>query len=256
MKNTLSIGMGVLACLSKQHNRGIRMKYVISCLLLILTCTSCCRSTGDVWEDTKSAGRYFGKGFCVLAGQDDCYYQNGIRDDFCCYQEEDPFCQFDALEDETAHGRLGMKPVDFPQPREMPGEPGSKLPSLEAFIDPSTYPELAKSFQNVQFAYDNSQVKGEDSIARVRAAANYMKAHPNVYVFVEGHCDERGPEAYNLALGSRRANSVRNMLIAEGVNKDRIFTISYGKERPLVLDHHDEARAINRRAEFKVYKPS
>lgn len=80
-----------------------------------------------------------------------------------------------------------------------------------------------------------------------------MRSHPNTYVFVEGHCDERGPEAYNLSLGAKRGNAVRNLLINEGVDPDHIFTISYGKERPLVFEHHEEAWAQNRRAEFKVY---
>lgn len=70
---------------------------------------------------------------------------------------------------------------------------------------------------------------------------------------MEGHCDERGPEAYNLALGSRRAHAVRNMLLQQGVHPDQVFTISYGKERPLVMEHHDEGWAQNRRAEFKIY---
>jgi peptidoglycan-associated lipoprotein len=231
------------------------MKYAISCLLITMTLTGCCRSTCDVWEDTKTAGRYFGKGLGVLSGQYGDEYAVCDPNEFYRHEEDDPYCQFVGLEDENAQGVLGMKPVDFPQPREMPGDPGSRLPGLEAFIDPSTDPELAKVFQNVHYAYDSSQVKGDDNVGKVRAAANYMKAHPDLYVFVEGHCDERGPEAYNLALGSRRANTVRNMLIAEGVSKDHIFTISYGKERPLVLDRHEEGHCKNRRAEFKVYRP-
>jgi peptidoglycan-associated lipoprotein len=168
---------------------------------------------------------------------------------------DDPYAQFIPLEDESARGPMGMKPVQMAQPKELPGDPGSRLPGIEAFIDPSTDPELARVFQNIQFSYDSSAVKDASTIAQVRGVANYMKSHPDLYLFVEGHCDERGPEAYNLALGARRANTVRAMLLTEGVNKDHVFTISYGKERPLVMEHHDEARAKNRRVEFKVYRP-
>ncbi len=81
-----------------------------------------------------------------------------------------------------------------------------------------------------------------------------MRFHPNIYIFIEGHTDERGPQAYNLALGSRRANTVRNLLINEGVDPDRLFTISYGKERPVILERHEEGWAKNRRGEFKIYE--
>jgi peptidoglycan-associated lipoprotein len=97
-------------------------------------------------------------------------------------------------------------------------------------------------------------VKGDDNLQTLQNVADYMRSQPNLYVFVEGHCDERGPEAFNLALGSRRSNAVRNLLINAGVSPDNVFTISYGKERPLVLEHHEEAWGKNRRAEFKVYK--
>ncbi len=226
-------------------------------LFLTLALTGCgCRSSCDVWEDSKTASRYFGKGLGVLTGRCSESDEACSREDFCFYEDDDAYCQFVPLEDDSPEGLMGMNRVDFPQPREMPGDPGSKLPGIEAFVDPSTDPVLNKSFQNIQFAYDSSQVKSDDNVTKLRAVASFMKAHPDVYLSVEGHCDERGPEAYNLALGARRANTVRNMLITEGVDKDHVFTISYGKERLLVLDHHDEAHAKNRRAEFKVYRPS
>lgn len=219
--------------------------------------TGCCRSTCDVWDDTKTASRYFGKGLGALTGQDCCYDDSCRREDFCCVCDDgyDPYAQFVPLEDEDAKRVAGMRAIDIAQPREMPGDPGSQLPGFDAFIDPATDPVLSKVFQNVLFAYDNSQVKGEENIAKLRTAANYLKAHPQLYVFVEGHCDCHGAEAYNLALGARRANIVRNMLIAEGVDKDHVFTISFGKERLLVLENHEEAHSKNRRAEFKVYRP-
>ena len=141
----------------------------------------------------------------------------------------------------------------MPQPKETPGDPGSSIPGIEAFRDPSTNPQLSGVFRNVYFEYNSHLVKGENADV-VRRVADYMRGHPNTYVFVEGHCDERGPEAFNLSLGARRSNGVRSMLVADGVNPDHIFTISFGKERPLVMDHHEEAWSQNRRAEFKVYE--
>ena len=88
---------------------------------------------------------------------------------------------------------------------------------------------------------------------RIRAIAAYMKRNPGTYLFVEGHCDERGAEAYNLALGAKRSNSVRNLLIKEGVSPDNVFTVSYGKERPADFGHTEDSWAKNRRAEFKIY---
>ena len=74
-----------------------------------------------------------------------------------------------------------------------------------------------------------------------------------MYVIIEGHCDERGPEAYNLALGTRRANYVRSIFLKTGVKADQIHTVSLGKEYPFALGHNQEAWKQNRRAHFRVH---
>ena len=84
--------------------------------------------------------------------------------------------------------------------------------------------------------------------------AVFLKKHPSVCLFIEGHTDERAPEAYNLSLGTKRSNCVRSLLIKQGVNKEQLFTISYGKERPAELGHASESWAKNRRAQFKIYQ--
>lgn len=76
----------------------------------------------------------------------------------------------------------------------------------------------------------------------------WLKSDPSVKVIVEGHCDERGTREYNLALGEKRANSVKQYLITSGVESNRIKTISYGKERPAFVGSGDEIWAKNRRA--------
>ena len=78
--------------------------------------------------------------------------------------------------------------------------------------------------------------------------AAWLKKYPQYKVVVEGHADERGTREYNLALGERRANSVKDYLIALGIDPSRVETISYGKERPVALGHDEESWAKNRRS--------
>jgi peptidoglycan-associated lipoprotein len=103
----------------------------------------------------------------------------------------------------------------------------------------------------VQFAYDSDRL---DSAARfvLKANAGYLAANKAVKVQVAGHCDESGTVAYNLALGQRRARSVRDFYRFLGVDAGRVATISYGRERPLCSDATDSCLAVNRRAETLV----
>ena len=82
--------------------------------------------------------------------------------------------------------------------------------------------------------------------------ANWMVQYSTVLILVEGHCDERNTREYNLALGDRRANAVRDYLISLGVGATRIRTISYGEERPFALGNTEEAFRLNRRAHFVI----
>jgi len=83
--------------------------------------------------------------------------------------------------------------------------------------------------------------------ATVSAWANWMQQHPNVQVLIEGHADERGTREYNLALGARRANAIKDNLTALGISPARVGTITYGKERPAVLGSNPQAWSQNRR---------
>ncbi|WP_373018269.1 peptidoglycan-associated lipoprotein Pal [Thiomicrorhabdus sp.] len=101
----------------------------------------------------------------------------------------------------------------------------------------------------VRFDFDRSEVKAE-FYDTIKANAEYLMADSNAKVTVSGHCDERGTREYNLALGERRANAVKNALIAEGVSADRITVISYGEDNPVAEGHNEAAWSQNRRAEF------
>jgi peptidoglycan-associated lipoprotein len=107
----------------------------------------------------------------------------------------------------------------------------------------------ASRFDDVLFDFDRADLKPEGR-ETLKKLADYMTANKSVTVVVEGHCDERGTVEYNLALGESRALSAMNYLVSLGVNKARIKTISYGKERPLDPGHNEEAWAKNRRAHF------
>ncbi|MBM3618022.1 MAG: peptidoglycan-associated lipoprotein Pal [Alphaproteobacteria bacterium] len=99
----------------------------------------------------------------------------------------------------------------------------------------------------VHFDVDSIVFNLESQRTLERQAA-WLKQFPEVRITVEGHADERGTREYNLALGERRASAVKNYLVASGIEASRIFTISYGKERPAMLGDTQEAWAQNRRA--------
>ncbi len=103
----------------------------------------------------------------------------------------------------------------------------------------------------VFFDFDKYNLKA-DARAALEKQAAWLKKWPPVTITIDGHCDERGTREYNLALGERRANSVRDYLVALGINPNRIKTISYGKERPVALGSNEAAWAQNRRGVTKV----
>lgn len=104
----------------------------------------------------------------------------------------------------------------------------------------------------VYFAFNSSDLSAEAK-AYLTEQADWLKANPRALIVIEGRCDERGTREYNLALGERRADAARSYLIAKGVAKDRIKTISYGKERPVVSGSTEEAYAKNRSATTVAY---
>ena len=101
----------------------------------------------------------------------------------------------------------------------------------------------------IHFDFDRSEIKPEWRDIVV-AHGNYLAQNPSVMVTIEGHCDERGSREYNIGLGERRANAVRQILLAQGVMPDQITTISYGEEQPVALGSDEVSWAQNRRAVF------
>jgi peptidoglycan-associated lipoprotein len=101
----------------------------------------------------------------------------------------------------------------------------------------------------VYFDLDRSDVRPEDRPV-VEAHAGYLAASPSTSVILEGHADERGSREYNLALGERRAISVRQLMTVLGVSNDQIQVVSFGEEKPAVEGYDESAWALNRRVEF------
>jgi peptidoglycan-associated lipoprotein len=208
-----------------------------------------------MWEDTKTCGRYVGKGMRSLFGRhsDSREYANFYEkwdDDDALYAENSSDSEFVPLAGTNSfHPTISVK--EYPMPKESPGDPGSKVPGIDKFSPPSG--KLAALFNNIHFETDSYTVQGSTTLATLHEIAGYLTGHPETYVFIEGHADERGAAAYNLALGSRRANAVRAFLIQNGVNPDQLFTISYGIERPVAFGHDESAWKQNRRAQFKLY---
>ena len=107
------------------------------------------------------------------------------------------------------------------------------------------------ALETVYFDYDKYQLK-EDAIRSLNRDAQYLQRHPDLRVRIEGNCDERGTDQYNLALGENRALAVREYLINMGIDPNRIEVFSYGEYNPAVQGHDESAWRWNRRADFKV----
>lgn len=119
-----------------------------------------------------------------------------------------------------------------PQPLSPLDDPGSPLYRKVVFFD-----------------YDSAEIQPQ-FLPLVRTHAGYMSQQPGTRVTLEGHTDERGTRSYNLALGERRADTVKRFLIAEGVPPERLGTLSYGEERPADPGHGEQSWAVNRRVEL------
>ncbi len=103
--------------------------------------------------------------------------------------------------------------------------------------------------RSVYFDFDKSAIK-PDQVAAITDNAKLASTYSNDYVTVQGNCDERGSSEYNLALGQRRADAVRQRLLLIGIPESRIETISFGKEKPRALCHDESCWSVNRRADF------
>lgn len=110
---------------------------------------------------------------------------------------------------------------------------------------PSEEELFARNVKDVLFDYDKAEIRG-DQAPKVQGNAAFLTQHPSIKVVLEGHCDNRGSEEYNLALGTSRAESLKKALLQQGVPEDRVKTISYGKEKPFCTEDNDQCWQQNR----------
>ena len=150
----------------------------------------------------------------------------------------------------------GRAPATQGLQRLVESRPGqdAPLPNNSGLLHGMVADERAFSHLIVYFAYDSTAVATREA-TKISQVAQTLRVSATTRVVVDGHCDERGTEEYNRALGERRALSIRAQLIREGVSADRIYTRSFGKDRPLVTGHGEESWWQNRRGQFVLLRP-
>ena len=144
-----------------------------------------------------------------------------------------------------------VEPAPEPEAVEVPPEP---FPTTEVETAPAPEPTLAELNQlgvltTVHFAFDSYELD-EEARMTLQRNAQWLRENSGHAIRVEGHCDERGTIEYNLALGERRASTVRDYLVSLGVGASRIRIVSYGEEQPADSAHNEGAWSRNRRAQF------
>ena len=133
------------------------------------------------------------------------------------------------------------------------GQDGKPATELKFDQDPNYMRCTDVDFAPVYFAFDASNLK-DSELAKIEAVAQHLQANPTRVVMVEGNCDERGSNEYNLTLGELRAGSVRDYLLRLGLAAERVQTKSYGEEKPAVSGTGESAWAKNRRGEFAIFR--
>lgn len=158
-----------------------------------------------------------------------------------------------AKEEVAAAPEPQVEPAPPEEPQEEPAEQGPSPEELQA-------QEMERALMAAKFDFENNAIYFEfDSAAllpvsqqRLTEKADLLLAHPEISATIGGHCDERGTDAYNMALGQRRADAAKAFMENLGVNANQLNTISYGEEQPADPASNEEAWAKNRRAEFSI----
>jgi peptidoglycan-associated lipoprotein len=140
----------------------------------------------------------------------------------------------------AASQEKGISEDELAAKRKQEQEAMMKKAAMQKFVNDDVY-----------FDFDDASIR-TDAKAVLKDKADFLKANPNISVTIEGHCDERGTEAYNLALGERRAQSIKTFLVNAGIEQSRLSTISYGEEKPVDPGHNEAAWSKNRRGHFRI----
>ena len=146
--------------------------------------------------------------------------------------EEAPVKEEVAMEEE--------KPVEVTSDESLEADERALLAARNMFLN-----------EHVYFAFDKSNLDDAAQEVLMRKA-DFLRENPDLYITIEGHCDERGTNEYNLALGDRRSESAKSFLVDMGIEAYRISTVSYGEERPLCMQQEEECWAKNRRDQLII----
>ncbi|MBN1915115.1 MAG: OmpA family protein [Parachlamydiales bacterium] len=212
------------------------MKKGLLLAIMAFAFASCHRGGNDTWESMKTAGRYMNRGIDSLFGKDYDSQLLTSEKEFSGPNEGD----YIPLRDADLSSQFQTGDTSIAQAQGASGR----------YITPPA--RLQGIFKTIHFTTDDHVIRSREDLMVVSRIANFLKKNPKMNVTIEGHCDERASAAYNLALGTRRANHVRVLLIKQGIDFHRIYTISYGKERPAAMGHSGEDWHQNRRVEFKI----
>jgi len=163
-------------------------------------------------------------------------------------------------EPETPPQDMQMEAEEAPMEpaEEVPAEPkmtmeDERQPELPSdIVELNRYLREQKLVDDIYFDFDKSDLRTE-ARDQLQKNANWLRANPEFDATIEGHCDERGTNAYNLALGDRRANTAKDYLGSLGVSDGRLKTVSYGEERPVCTESTEGCWQRNRRAHFVIY---
>ena len=142
-------------------------------------------------------------------------------------------------------------PVVSPQPsvpRAPEPPPTSPTPAAPMPPPANEFAEVV-ALQDIYFDFDRYNIR-PDAVSTLAANVDWMKSNPDALILIEGHCDERGTNEYNIALGDRRAHAAVAYLVSRGIDAKRFTTISYGEERPVCAEHTETCWSRNRRAHF------
>jgi peptidoglycan-associated lipoprotein len=145
------------------------------------------------------------------------------------------------------------------EPQPLPSVEQPAVPSTDKELQKGTTEEMEKAtetklplqFEKIYFEFDKYTLPN-DQRNKLAENAEVLKAYPEVKVLIEGNCDERGTIEYNLSLGEKRANTLKEYLINYGISASRLSTISYGEEKPVDPGKNEQAWAKNRRGEFTI----
>ena len=163
-------------------------------------------------------------------------------------------CKYDdAADGDALNGGKGARGSDIDTVEGVTGEDGVAATELPFDKDPNYVRCTDVDFAPVYFGFDASNLAASE-LAKIEAVAQHLKDNADRVVIVEGNCDERGSNEYNLSLGELRAISIRDYLVSLGIDPKRVQTKSYGEEKPAVSGSGESVWAKNRRGEFAVFQ--